>query len=191
MLDVYKTILNSDEALYCSSPVTSGRRYIEWLKRIGKEVADIDGLTESDRKSHFTKVVEPNCVHARRIVQRLRKQTGRVVIDPTAMPSLPNWTQQDWRFYWRQVLERYATTALFVDDWQYSNGCVYEFWVAQTKGIRTIDEEMRPLDLLKGKELITDAVVELKRYDASTPFIEQVLRDLESLSPMPAKPDVK
>jgi hypothetical protein len=42
MLEVYKSILNQDGVLYCSAPVTSGKRYIDWLECIEKNFVDID-----------------------------------------------------------------------------------------------------------------------------------------------------
>jgi len=184
MLEIYRTVLGGGGALYCSSPVTSGRRFIDWLQRAGKNVTDIDGLDEKDKKSHFEEVVQPNCVHANEIIQRLRERTAQIIIDPTAMPHFPGWTQQDWRFFWCHVIERYASAALFVDDWQYSNGCVYEFWVAHKKRIPTMDERMRPLSAEEGVSLISDASAEMKRHGAPTVFMEEVLRDLDGFLPM-------
>jgi hypothetical protein len=184
MLEVYKTVLTSEGALYFSVPITSGRRYIAWLERIGKDAPDIDGLDERDRASHYTEVVKPNRAHARQIIQRIRETTGRIVIDPTAMPPLTGWLQKDWRYFWRQVIERYAAAVVFVDDWQYSNGCVYEFWVAKKKGIPTMDERMRSLDLEQGVGLIVESSAETRRHGVPTIFIEQVLQDLEEFSPV-------
>lgn len=31
MLEVYKSVLNQNGVLYCSAPITSGKRYIDWL----------------------------------------------------------------------------------------------------------------------------------------------------------------
>lgn len=181
MVEVYKSVLGTDEVLYCSSPVTSGKRYIDWLESIGKKFADIDSADETHRILHHQEVIEPNRQHAQVIIQNLRYKTGKIVVDPTALPHIPGWTQQDWRLFWQQVIECYITTAFFVNDWQYSNGCVYEFWVAQKKGIPTFSETQQPLNLKAGINLINEAIITLQQRQGNTKFIEKVFQDLENL----------
>ncbi len=181
MVEVYKSVLGTDEVLYCSSPVTSGKRYIDWLESIGKKFADIDSADETYRMLHHQEVIQPNRQHAQVIIQHLRYKTGKIVVDPTALPHIPGWTQQDWRFFWQQVIECYITTAFFVNDWQYSNGCVYEFWVAQKKGIPTFSETQQPLNLKAGMNLINEAIITLQQRQGNTKFIEKVFQDLENL----------
>ena len=184
MLEVYKSVLGGEKALYVSLPITSGRRFIEWLELTGKCAADVDNLDKRGKESHNTQVVIPNSVHAKQVIQRIRETTRQIVIDPSAIPPITGWKQEDWRFFWGQVIERYAAAALFVDDWQYSNGCVYEFWIAHKQGIPTMDEQKRSLQLEQGVGLITESSAEMRRHGASTDFVEQVLRDLEQISPM-------
>lgn len=181
MVEVYKSVLGTDEVFYCSSPVTSGKRYIDWLESIGKKFADIDSADETYRTLHHQEVIKPNRQHAQVIIQNLRNKTGRIVIDPTAIPHIPGWTQQDWRFFWQQVIECYITTAFFINDWQYSNGCVYEFWVAQKKGIPIFSETQQPLHLRTGINLINEAISRLQKREGNTEFIEKVLEHLENL----------
>jgi hypothetical protein len=179
---VYKSVLDNDGIFYCSAPVTSGKRYINWLERIDKKFIDIDEADEKCREFHYKEVIEPNRKYANLIIQKLRHKTCRVVIDPTALPHIPNWTQQDWRFFWQQVIERYVTTVFFIDDWQYSNGCVYEFWVSHRKGIPVFDENQQPLSIEKGTILIQEAICKIRNRGGSTIFIEEILRDIEALS---------
>ena len=181
MLDVYESVLDGETACYCSAPVTSGKRYIDWLKRIGKNFADIDAAHADYHEHHFQEVIAPNRAHAQRIIQKLRTERGQVVIDPTAIPYIEGWTQHDWRSFWQRVIERYVRTAFFIDDWQYSNGCVYEFWVAHKKGIPTLDEKGRALTLEAGITLIEKALAEMRQQGTPASFIESVLPDLAAL----------
>jgi hypothetical protein len=57
----------------------------------------------------------------------------------------------------------------------------YEFWVAKKKGIPTMDEKMNSMDLERGMVLISQAIAEMQRFEASTAFLEHVLNDLEEL----------
>ena len=181
MLDVYASVLDGGAAAYCSTPITSGRRFIAWLEGIGKSFADVDAAGSAYHEQHLKEVIEPNRLHAQRVIRKLREASGRVIIDPTAVPYIEGWTQVDWRTFWRRVIERYAHTAYFVDDWCYSNGCAYEFWVAHRKGIPTLDEHQQPLSREQGISLICKAADEMDQLGASTTFLREVQRDLERL----------
>lgn len=187
MLEVYKSVLDADNVLYCSAPITSGKRYIEWLEYIKKNFVDIDSADEGDRELHFKEVIEPNRARAQQLIQKLRKETGHVVVDPTAILSIPGWTQHDWRSFWRQVIEKYVTIAFYVDGWQYSNGCAYEFWVAQKKRIPTLDESGSPLSLAVGIDLVEEAIIVMRQRGGSTAFIEEMLEKMKDLSTAPTE----
>lgn len=182
MLEVYKSVLNQNEVFYCSAPITSGKRYIDWLDRIEKKFVDIDSADKSDRESHFTEVIEPNRKHAQHFISQLRKQTGQIVIDPTVLPQIPDWKQQDWHSFWRQVIEKYASTVFLVDDWQYSNGCVYEFWVAHNKRIPTLNEDKHSLSLAVGIDMVTEAIGKIRQRGVTTIFFDEILNKMKNIS---------
>lgn len=182
MLEVYESVIGNNKVLYCSSPVTSGKRYFDWLEFIGKQFIDIDNIEISFRDDHFEKVVKPNRAYAQKIIQKLREQPGCIVVDPTIMPHLQGWTQKDWHSFWGRVLERYVKAAFFVNDWQYSNGCVYEFWFAYKQGIQVFSEDEQPLKLKAGIDLISDAISMMQRQKQSTIAIESILDKLKDLS---------
>lgn len=181
MLEIYKSVIDTDEVFYCSSPITSGKRYLDWLERIGKNFADIDSADKTYHQHHYQEVIQPNRKQAQNFIQQLRHKTGKIVIDPTAISHIPDWTQQDWRYFWQQVIEHYITTAFFINDWQYSNGCVYEFWIAKKKGIPTFNEHHKKLNIESGISLISQATVQLKQRGGNICFIEEVLSSLEKL----------
>src|ERR1041385_6878443 len=64
LMQAYESVLIPGEAIYCSAPITSGRRYLEWLTTRSERLA-IDHLTEQERLSHKRDVIEPNQAHAR------------------------------------------------------------------------------------------------------------------------------
>lgn len=181
MLEVYESVMNGTDVFYCSAPITSGKRYITWLERIGRCFVDIDRVEQDYQESHFREVIEPNRLHAQQIIQRLREQTGCIVVNPTALPPLPGWTQGDWHSFWGKVIERYVTIAFFINDWQYSKGCVYEFWVAQRQGIPTFDEGKCPLSLESGISMVVQAITVMQQRGQSTAFIEIILARLKEL----------
>src|SRR5262249_39909832 len=124
-------------------------------------------------------VVAPNKAHAEAVTQRLRREIRGVVIDPTAANDFPHWSQDDYRALWARVIEEFAKEVVFVDDWQYSNGCCYEFLIAQQNLISTLDERLKPLTLSGGVSLIGSAIAETT--DQPISFRERVLVELGQL----------
>src|SRR5689334_11967987 len=108
LLGVVTSILGDSRAIYCSAPLTSGKRYFKWLTTRG-HCLEVDHLSEADRTSHITDVVTPNRAHAGLVAARLRTDTGRPVIDPTTVPAVATWTQRDWLDFWERVLRRHAS----------------------------------------------------------------------------------
>jgi hypothetical protein len=138
--------------------------------------------------------LEPNCEHAQDIISNLRKKFPNVVIDPTALKDIDGWTQDDYRYLWGRVIEQYATTVVFIDGWQYSNGCSYEFLVSYQSASDhcplVLDENLKPLTLEQGLKLIRAAMSEMKEAGLSTEFLERVAEQLAStaLEEICAKP---
>jgi hypothetical protein len=180
MFEVYDSVIGCKDALYCSTPITSGKRSLEWFKQNNKINTDIDNLCADEKNSHFKQVIEPNCLHAKMIVSRIR-QMGRLVIDPTDLSPINEWKQDDWRSFWGQVVERYVTTAIFVNDWQYSKGCIYEFLISHRKGIYTLDENLNIIDLATGIKLITEAKILIENMKMEGKFFEQIVQDMKNL----------
>jgi hypothetical protein len=104
------------------------------------------------------------------------------VIDPTALPDLDGWTQEDYYLLWGRVIERYASTVVFLDDWQYSNGCVYEFLVAQRCNARSVDERLNLLTLPDGLDLIQKAIANQTFPDGQLSVAALVVGELEQMA---------
>src|SRR5258705_4344875 len=126
---LFVAVLGSRRVTYCSAPITSGKRFQQWLSRLGKRHDDLDGFASSLRSRHANEVMGPNMNQAQAVIRRLRAR-GEIVIDPTAVGPRRRWQQRDWRFFWKEVIQRYARRVVFVDGWEYSSGCVYEYLTA-------------------------------------------------------------
>jgi len=183
MLEVFKSVADPDKVLYCSTPITTGRRYIEWLQRYDCDYESIDSASSEHHHSHLKEVIEPNRIHAQKFIHKLRNEArGVVVIDPSAIPPIPHWRQEHWRSFWEEAIRRYVTTAYFIDGWQFSNGCVHEFFTALDKGIPVYDESEDALDIEQGIELIEDAVITIAKYEKPTSFISSTLNKIKNLT---------
>ena len=84
------------------------------------------------------------------------------------------------------IIEKYVSAVIFAEGWQYSNGCVYEFFTAQKNRIPTLDEQQSNLTLNKGIRLIDSAIRSIKSQcrKAPTEFLENVKQELVHLKEM-------
>jgi hypothetical protein len=165
-------------ALYVSTPITTGPRFVAWLRDKGSSFAR---SSAAYRDGHTTAVVRPNVAAAAPIVRDLRARMRQPVIDPTAFPDAPGWTQDDYRELWTRVIQRFATRVVFIDGWEYSEGCCLEYLVAFRSGATCVDSRERPLPRDQALERMSRAYTELASLDVDTGFIRQVRDTLATL----------
>jgi hypothetical protein len=179
LLNILGSVIVGRSAAYVSAPITSGRRLAHWLssRNVEFDPSHPESYAEFQRE-----VLEPNCEHAQDIIRNLRTKFPNVVIDPTALKDIDGWTQDDYRCLWARVIEQYATTVVFIDGWQFSNGCSYEFLVSYQSATDhcplVLDENLQPLTPDQGLTLIRAAINELKEKGLSTEFLERVAEQL-------------
>ena len=178
LLNVLASVVEGRTATYVSAPITSGKRYLDWHAQRGK---DTNESQPTYRDVHSREVIKPNRVHAQQVVQKIRRSLAGVLIDPTAFDDIPGWTQDDYRDFWSQVIKKYVNSVIFINGWEHSNGCSYEFFIAQRNGITTLDEDFHPLTFEQGLELIQAAINEMRRQGLSTIFLERVAEGLTRL----------
>lgn len=130
-------------------------------------------------REHQKNMIHCNHTYVSKFVHELRESLASPVINPTAITGLPGWTQSDYRVLSARVIERYVHTVIFVDDWQYSLGCSYEFLVVQQTGAKAVTHNMEEVSIAEGIRLIRGAVNELQRMGNNTSFLKAVTHELE------------
>ena len=164
-------------ATYVSVPITTGRRYVDWLKT---HPAAPD-LTRGDvRAAYCRDVLEPN-LDGRSVVRR-RGAFGSPLIDPSAFPDVAGWSQADYIELWSRVIDRYAARVIFTQGWEYSRGCVREFLVAVRGQRTTLDGELLPLTPRRAIDLIGSAAAEMTALGLETQPFDDVLQELSQLA---------
>ena len=180
LLNVLRSVIVDHSGVYVSTPITSARRFADWSSA---RDFDVD-LSHPETYQEFLKeVLEPNSDHARKIINKLRSLYPKALIDPTALKDIEGWVQDDYRVLWAKVIEQYTGTVVFLDGWQYSNGCTYEFLVANglTPRPLVLKEGLEPLTIEEGIRLVKVAVIELHKSKLATDFLQQVLNQLNKL----------
>lgn len=175
LLQFLASAIDGRSAIYVSAPITTGKRFSNW--HINNR-PDFDSSHSEYYESHLREVIKPNREHAKTLVQELRQAVRGVLIDPTAVDDFPGWIQDDYRYLWAGIIERYVKSVVFVNGWQYSSGCAYEFLTARRTAAMTLDEQQRILTLEDGIQLIRSAITEMQCYNVPTEFLERVLKEL-------------
>jgi hypothetical protein len=182
LLSAYGTTLSKRANIYCSTPITSGKLYADWLKKIDRKYDNADAISQHYLESHKKEVVELNRQYAQGFVERIRTKTEVPVINPAAMPPIDDWKDKDWLDFWEAVIMTYARFVVLTNGWEYSNGCTYEFFVAQTYAVGCLNEQLRTIELVEGIQLIETAIAELKENNGVTTGLENNLALLKSLN---------
>lgn len=176
LLTFLQSVISERNAIYVSSPITSGRRYIDWVKQ---HPINNNFSGDNQNPEFIRNVIEKNLEHAKSVIQKMRSVfSGDVLIDPTAVPDIQDWKQDDYRYAWGRIIERYVKIIVCSDDWQFSSGCAYEYLVARRAGIQIIDEKQEKITLEKAQQLIKEAIKLMQTHNIPTTFQEAVYSEL-------------
>ena len=180
LLNVLGSVVVDRAAVYVSTPITSGRRFVDWSRRRNLKT----DLSHPETHQEFVReVLVPNNEHARKIIGQMRRRFAQPLIDPTALKDMEGWVQDDYRVLWARVIEEYAGSVVFLDGWQYSNGCAYEFLIAHRLDPQPsiLNEVLASLKLEEGMRLVESAILELQSSKLSSEFLREVLNELMKL----------
>lgn len=174
-------VLNRERAIYCSSELTTGDRLYKALRKHGlKTSAEL--RKQLGEQWYKTNIWDLNVAAAVKFAQDVRrKPPGKTMVITPAPFAAPGWSQPEYLSFWETLLRTRIQSAWFNSNWQYSNGCVFEFAVAHDAGLPTFDDAGQALDLSRGIELINRAIEELEEDGFDTSKLRENrnrLRDL-------------
>ncbi len=168
-------VLHRDKAIYCSSELTTGWRLYEALRRLHLKTAD----ELRKREDEWRRLWDANCQAAIEFAgcvrSGLRDQT--MVITPAPF-SAPGWSQQEYLGFWEELLRTRIVSAWFNLNWEYSNGCTFEFAVAQDAGLPAYDTDGNTLERKSGIERISRAIEQLEAEGFDTTKLRENLARL-------------
>ena len=84
---------------------------------------------------------------------------GAPMVDPTLL-VVPGWGQRDYYRVCAEIVQRYATAAVFNEGWQLSIGCQVELAAAHLRQIPVLDRHKRAITPAAASDAIADAAVE-------------------------------
>ena len=171
-------VLVRERGIYCSSELTSGLRLFETLRQYGlKSSAELCRLKS---EAWFQEnIVEVNIAAALEFAEQVRRMVPpeTAVITPAPF-SAPGWDQPQYLAFWEELLRSRVRAVWFGRNWQYSNGCTFEFAVARDAVLGTFDDAGNPLDCGTAVRLIRSAIRELETEGFSVPKLQESLARL-------------
>jgi hypothetical protein len=173
--------LNS-EAVYCSSELTSGFRSFEALRKHGlKSVPELK--KQAVNTSYKTNVTDLNINSANEFAAsvRYRLNDNSTVITPAPFEA-PEWSQTEYLAFWERLIRTRVKAVWFNRNWQFSNGCTFEFAVAVDADVPTFDWNGNGLDQRIGIKSVEMAVQQLGAEGFDTIKLQENLSRLHALS---------
>jgi hypothetical protein len=162
-------VLCDAHAIYASTELTTGKRLYDALREHAcKTATELREKMGADwfRSNLWNVNVEMAMQFAKSIHGTLTEDS--LVITPAPFTA-PGWNQQEYLAFWETLLRTRIKSVWFNKNWQFSNGCTFEFAVAHDADLPTYDDQGKSLTLRLGIELVTEAIrrLEADKFDAS------------------------
>ena len=154
-LSMVRSVCGSMKHQYLSGPITGGKRYID---------ACTTALhTPSKKLDRAAGVIEANAAALKVKAEKIRLEEMTPVIEPGSFEvGFPGWGQPDYLALWEKVIAEHASAVRFLDGWEYSAGCAFEYLCALRHEVPTIDEWGDDLNSDKALTLLADAIAEIR-----------------------------
>lgn len=97
---------------------------------------------------------------------RQAQTDGTPVITPAPF-EVQEWGQPEYLAFWEELIRTRVRAVRFNRNWEFSNGCTFEFVVAQDAGVRTLDVAGKPLTPRAAAALIQEAIKQFADFDTT------------------------
>ena len=182
-MSAFDCILPDDAGIYCSSDITTGKRfYYEMLAKhkVTSEAALKRKLGAGRFKQVKTKLIQANVRRGVEFAEKLRERGHVNVVTPCPYFAR-RFEQEHYLYLWEWFIIKKVYEIRFNFDWQYSNGCTLEYAIASRKEIPRLDHEGSHLSLEDAIDKVEAAVNELKEQGFRVNKLKHNLRLLKSI----------
>jgi hypothetical protein len=171
ILSMADCFARDEKVVYCSSELTTGIcLYAACLEnRVTDRYALADKLGKDWLRDNVFKLNEAAANRFANEVQRKRQHT---TISPAAL-FVPEWGQHDYLSFWETLIKTRICEVHFNENWQYSNGCTFEYAAATSAGLPTFDKDGLPLAPDAADRLIRQAIDWLAARGIDTRKLEE------------------
>jgi hypothetical protein len=156
ILSMADCFVQGRKAVYCSSELTTGIRL--YTACLNNSTTDRYQLTDKLGKEWLRdNVFVLNEREANEFASHIQRKLNRTTISPACL-FVPEWGQHDYLSFWETLIKTRICEVWFNENWQYSNGCTFEFSAALACGLPIFDHNGTPLVKEQGLELIGKAI---------------------------------
>lgn len=163
-------------AIFISGSISSGKRFLEWYLNKGKHISE----KEIYKAERHKEVIEHNQLHISNLANKVRKNNV-IVIEPSTL-EMPHWGMHEYLYFWKEVIIRHAKTIVFSNNWEYSDGCNYEFYLALLHNLEMRDENGNNIAIRNSILEIKKAIQEHEEAGLDVSFKRKALAEIEKLS---------
>ena len=156
LIQLSSAILNSKKATYISTPISSGKLFNNFFS----SVKDLGISEEEYKERHYKEIICVNHNNAEILRQKLLSENPDVVVINPGGIFYKSWKQEDYLEFWKDFITKFVNKIIFVDEWQYSNGCVFEYSLAVDLKIPCYDANKNKIDYEQGIKLIEQVIDE-------------------------------
>lgn len=182
-MSAFDCVLPDDAGIYCSSDITTGKRfYYEVLKQYEcRSDEDLRAkLGEDGFKQVHTELIQANVTRGVEFAEKLRARGLVNVVTPGPFFA-KGFDQQHYLYLWEWFIIKKVYEVRFNHEWEYSNGCTLEYAIAARKGIPRLDHEGNFLDLEEAIERVEIAVKKLRKERFVIKKLEHTLGLLKAI----------
>jgi len=183
LLSLLNCVVLDREAVYASSEFTTGKRFYDLCRQYNVRTAeDLKRQLGNEYADKLLKVNKNEGIH---FARNLRERGNSIVLTPNPFHADPlnqmrNWSQSEYLDFWNLVISKKCHAVYFNEDWQFSNGCTFEYLAGLRAVVQLFDHRGKPLELAAATELIAWAIETLERDGFSVPKLREVLAELSS-----------
>jgi len=171
-LSTIKAVIGDVRHQYLSGPITGGRKLLDWHKGTGRKIVKTDY-----RMAKELAVVKKN-IQDIQLVAKQERDAHRNTIEPGSFEAdFPCWGQDDFLRFWEGVIRDHSSRVLFMNGWEFSSGCAFEFLCARKHNRPTFDMCGAKLTNDAALALLDNAICEIvEMHDAADPRDEEIVK---------------
>ena len=181
-MSAFDCVLPDDAGIYCSSDITTGKRFYQLLKKhqVTSEAELKTKLGREEFKQVLTKLIQANVKRGSEFAEKLRER-GKINVVTPGPYFARGFKQQHYLYLWDWFIIKKVYEVRFNYEWEYSNGCTLEYAIASRKDIPRLDHEGNPLSLADAIDKVNVAVKRLKAKGFKVKKLEDNLGLLKSI----------
>lgn len=166
-LSMVRTVTGKSPTYYASSPTSTGRRLYSHFKKHG--VTSVKELEKKTKENFFREsIMSENIKEGESFGKYLQKNgLDRIIVPGTFFAE--GWTQEHYISLWERVIVDCSDEIIFNTHWEYSDGCVQEFWIGLREGktLRFRDSLNKEINVKDALKMIRKAINDVDKIGAN------------------------